>query len=249
MRVLTYNVWFESHAFADRFEAVSEILRLSDADFICLQEVLPEFARGLRSLPWVKRQYSMSDPTGISCAPYGVLMLVRKDLKPRFKLHPLPTEMDRKLLTAACRVDGRDLTVATVHLESLDCPETREQQLEIIARIIRGDAILAGDFNFCSYRNYDSGLPLENDRLVRVLPGFVDVWTALRGSEPGYTYDSEVNKMIRMPRPDPQMRYDRVLACGVRATRIELVGDKPIDRAGTLFPSDHFGLCAEFAPA
>jgi len=42
------------------------------------------------------------------------------------------------------------------------------------------------------------------------------------------------------------MRYDRVLAAGLTPTAIKLIGTEPIDTDRHLFPSDHFGLLAEF---
>ena len=71
---------------------------------------------------------------------------------------------------------------------------------------------------------------LDNACLAACLPGFVDVWPALRPAEPGYTFDSAANEML--PRYE-QMRYDRLMARlpsaarGWRPAAVELVGAAP----------------------
>lgn len=76
--------------------------------------------------------------------------------------------------------------------------------------------ILAGDFNFCSYRNFVPSLPLENDDLSVCLPGWLDVWQALKDAsqEPGYTFDTELNAFTEAMGCGryERMRYDRVMA-------------------------------------
>jgi endonuclease/exonuclease/phosphatase family metal-dependent hydrolase len=123
--------------------------------------------------------------------------------------------------------------------------ETRADQLaEIFPRLraLGPDAVLTGDFNFCS-----SSLA-ENANLD---PGFVDLWPALRGGAPGYTEDTGVNTMLaNKDGGDKTVRYDRILlrsAGGVWKPRsIELLGTSPIAPASPdVFPSDHFGLVAE----
>jgi tyrosyl-DNA phosphodiesterase 2 len=117
-------------------------------------------------------------------------------------------------------------------------------------------AILVGDFNFDSTRNFNEGgdylgyicalvilTRLENEVLVEILPQYVDTWPLLHPNDKGYTYDSEVNSVIKHYE---QMRYDRVM---IRSktwvpTHISLLGNQPIKT--NLFPSDHFGLCATF---
>jgi hypothetical protein len=83
----------------------------------------------------------------------------------------------------------------------------------------------------------------------------------------GFTFDGTRNTLIGMPRPDPQMRYDRVLWRGAgreeqqqqeqikgsmatvagggwKPRDMRLVGTKTVE--GGLFLSDHFGLLAKF---
>ena len=58
-------------------------------------------------------------------------------------------------------------------------------------------------------------------------------------TNPVYTFDSGVNKMIRQ---DEQMRYDRIIvSCPqMQPTFIQMVGTSEIE--DRVWPSDHFGL-------
>eukprot|EP00668_Euglena_longa_P042762 GGOE01056614.1.p2 GENE.GGOE01056614.1~~GGOE01056614.1.p2 ORF type:complete len:112 (+),score=23.39 GGOE01056614.1:425-760(+) len=90
-------------------------------------------------------------------------------------------------------------------------------------------AVLCGDFNFDAERNYRGDGPLENAALALTLPGYTDVWPALRGGEKGFTYDSRANPTISHHQ---QMRYDRVCCKGGELVpkSIEMVGTNPLNR-------------------
>jgi endonuclease/exonuclease/phosphatase family metal-dependent hydrolase len=108
--------------------------------------------------------------------------------------------MDRHLLTARCiiGVPNQYINIGNVHLESLNNARTREEQLGICDTILpSGKSILVGDFNFCSERNYDGSLPLENDCLSRTMPSYEDLWRKLKPEEKGFTFDSTANKMLK----------------------------------------------------
>lgn len=242
----------------------------------CFQEALPPFIDHFRQQAWTQH-YQFSDYQGIiayisefndlNCCvdftgktvrPYGVFMLVRKTLVPTFAFHDFPTGMDRKLLVADLNLDmGQTFQVGTVHLESLlGNPELRGQQLEISNRVLRASnsAILCGDFNCCSYRNYSKKAPrLENSHLPTRLPGYTDVWEDMYPAsvdrdrqlpsteeirtgissgadtivDPGFTFDSETNPMLHSYE---QMRYDRIMLRSRRwqAVDIQILGRDPI---------------------
>lgn len=132
--------------------------------------------------------------------------------------------------------------------------------------------------SFCSECNYDQSAAaaeqtLENDVLASALPDFQDLWPTLKPggkAREGFTFDGTINELIEMPRPDPQMRYDRVLFKTSksderdskdgeeeqrwRPTDIELLGRTPVileegdgSRRRSQFLSDHFGLLAHFS--
>lgn len=60
LKFLSYNVWFEQHNFYERAEALNKIFEESNADFICLQEVINDFYNELIKKEYVKRNYFIS---------------------------------------------------------------------------------------------------------------------------------------------------------------------------------------------
>ncbi len=213
---------------------------------------------------------------GSSFRGYGVMMLVKREILQGFQFFDFPTNMGRKLLVANILLNNSiQVDVGTVHLESLGYPQIRRQQLEICASAMsKKNSILCGDFNFCSWANYRPPHdPLENLVLQETIPDYSDIWLELRPGERGYTFNSEINEMIEQTE---LMRYDRVMyrvseGGDLKASQINIIGDRPISTSSSttatafsspvkptalkaligkkvvrVFPSDHFGLIADF---
>jgi len=247
---ITFNVWFDNICFDQRFDEICRIILHHSPDVVCLQEVLPSFVKKLSNVDWVQKHYIVSDTSGDTVDPYGVMILSRIPLT-NLKFHELPTYMSRRALIAEFIIHGETLKVATVHLESLNSGEFRKQQLEIIHKLVSDspNALIMGDFNFDSERNYHEGtLPLENDSMKEICSNYQDLWSHLRPGEEGKTFDSEINTIIRSK--FERMRYDRILFRSTnqkwKASEIQLIGTDPIFvNSVKMFPSDHFGLFAE----
>ena len=100
--------------------------------------------------------------------------------------------------------------------------------------------MLMGDFNFCARRSTEENAHID--------PDYRDMWTALRGDDPGYTEDTDINLMrLEKTQKHKQVRFDRMLVRsstpGWRPASIELLGTKSISsKLPNVFPSDHFGL-------
>jgi len=160
-----------------------------------------------------------------------------------------------------------------VHLESLNFAPQRKYQIKECAKELEryersSDTMLMGDFNFCSYRNFDKySKPLENDNLKNHIPQYVDLWAQIHPERKGYTFDSERNPIIIK---FERMRYDRIMhkSQSFKAKDIFLYGThtvklsskKPEKLKGEGIPhslllpdtiplSDHFGLAAFFVPS
>lgn len=244
LRCATWNVWFGGYHFAERAEALLRILRRTDADLIALQEVTPGFLGILTGESWVQRVYELSDATGATLGRYGVLLLSRLPIR-EVRLMELPSEMGRALVIADVETHRGMLRIGTVHLESLKPNAAiRARQLSLIFPELKKapQSLLMGDFNFCSTWE-------ENDQLD---PSFSDVWQQLRPAEPGYTEDTDINLMTYNDKgKEKRVRFDRILLHsaekGWQPSNVRLLGTEPITPdQPEVFPSDHFGLVADF---
>jgi len=232
LRLVTWNVYFGGHMFEERGRGLLAELGRRRPDVAVLQEVTPELLDRIARARWVRDAYQLSDVDGRTIGDYGVLVLSRLPIR-KLSVHELPTAMGRRLVIAEL---GCGLTIATVHLESLDEADARTAQLAIVQRALRdaGDAVVAGDLNFAPGAVEETAIE----------PGWLDAWPALRGAEPGYTVDTDRNAMrAQLKSTVTHKRIDRVLVRSTRwrATAIDLIGTAAIDVDET-FVSDHFGL-------
>lgn len=239
LRVISFNVWFDSFYFEDRLDALVKILLSSGGDVVCLQEVTRRFETALRASKIVSGIYELS-PFAIN--PYGVMILARKTLAPTFREVPFPSEMWRKLLI--CELGSSEggggtglppwlqgSAVATVHLESLDTASYRRRQLQVSSKELgtySGRCVLCGDFNFDDTQERGEwrqegalgksaaatparSTPLENEVLLEVFgESFADQWPLLRPGERGATFDGGTNPQC-VRDPLEIMRYDRMM--------------------------------------
>jgi len=239
--LVTYNVWFDEFLWRERFATLLGIVRDCDPDLIALQEVTPRHLQVLLSDSWVRREFRLSDITGETLQPHGVLLLSRVPLR-GLGLRVLPSNKNRKLLVAELGMGVRSACVGNLHLESSASATTlRLAQLDEVLPTLQGapHRLLMGDFNFD---------PAQKDEQARVDEHYRDLWGELRGGEPGYTEDTDINRMRLLHKNQPkQVRFDRIL---LRSSRpgwepesIEMIGTRPIaeDRP-EVFSSDHFGL-------
>ena len=199
VRVLTWNVWFGAHMFEERRAALLVDLERRKPDVICLQEVTKELLDVLLETKWVRSAYTVSDLELFQT--YDVAILSRLPIR-KLSTLPLPTQMGRRLLVVelAC-----GLTIGTVHLESMkQSTQPRASQLRLIQPALAelGDAVLCGDMNF---------QPTDEIETAALDPAFLDVWPAIRPDDPGYTADSQVNRMRFSLKPAmSRKRIDRV---------------------------------------
>jgi tyrosyl-DNA phosphodiesterase 2 len=238
----TFNVWFGEYELSARCDALLGLLRDCGADIIALQEVTAPFLERMLAQSWVRRDFVISDATGATFPDYGVVLLSRVPVH-RFELYDLPTTMSRKLVLCRLAAGALNLDVGAVHLESLkEFGMYREEQLRAIFRILepRENAVLLGDFNFCS--SWDEN-ELIDDR-------YSDLWPLLHPDDPGWTVDGESNAMRpALGKSGKQVRFDRILvrakSGSLQVQSIRLLGTAPVSPdLPEVFPSDHFGLVA-----
>ncbi len=233
LRLITWNICFSSKLQEARYAQILAQTKGSNPDICCFQECIPEFV-GLMSVDnfWFDN-YDFSDldfgPSG-----YGTMVLAKKYLEFQFKSYDLTSRMGRKLVVGT----NLDLTVGSVHLESLDSRDVRTIQLEEIAGLLKSfgspSTVLCGDFNFCSKSNYlNIQEGLENLNLTKFLPNYQDI-------DSEATWVSSNNKR--------SFRFDRVLINSkyLSPQKINLIGTNPIPGFAQTYPSDHKGIFVSF---
>ncbi|MEQ8756684.1 MAG: endonuclease/exonuclease/phosphatase family protein [Coleofasciculus sp. G1-WW12-02] len=241
LTLVTYNIWFSDYYRQQRHEAILKLIQDCDADAIALQEVTPTSLKLILKQDWVRNNYYLSDTTGKTVNPYGVLLLSKLPIH-RLFFCDLISQMSRKFLCAQLQINGQHFNIATVHLESKKkFASIRAIQLADIFPLLEhaDHAVLMGDFNFCS--SWEN----ENRNLD---PRYQDMWAVLRGDEPGYTEDTDINLMrLQQKQKHKKVRFDRILlhsdSPGWQPQSIERLGLTPLSPdCPSVFPSDHFGL-------
>lgn len=239
LRVVTWNVWFNKWQRELRQRILWRELERLQPDVVCLQEVVPEHFNGPELRALRDRGWWICERT---IRGYDVLVATRRPVLDCERM-PLPSTMGRELLMI--RIDTRPvLTVATVHLESTPrMTNARCRQLGDIHTRLAGEpeVLLVGDMNF----------PAGDRPEAACLPGWTDIWGALRPEDPGFTVDTDVNMMRRLMKTgDKRERIDRAFLRGDRwqSRRIDRLGTSPLPDDPDdpyLFVSDHFGLCVD----
>lgn len=167
----------------------------------------------------------------------------------RYPLQGTTVTLRRGYCLVDVTVENAELTVATVHLESVDADVRLQQAEELLTDLpTDGPVVLAGDIN--------SGPASTEDSYALLTESFDDVHASIRPAADGYTccHDADLrNEPSRLSR-----RIDVVLARGdLEPTAVERVGADPDSRVtaevdgetARLWPSDHAGVVATLEAA
>jgi endonuclease/exonuclease/phosphatase family metal-dependent hydrolase len=145
----------------------------------------------------------------------------------------------RGYVYADATLSGRAFRVATTHLESFDDTSQVAQGEELGKRLAAGKTptVLLGDLNS---RADGTGTPTHANLLAL---GFNDAWTQAHPNDVGLSCCHGDD--LRDVGGPFYSRIDYVLLKnGFRAVAAGIVGQKPSDRVGGLWPSDHAGVWA-----
>jgi endonuclease/exonuclease/phosphatase family metal-dependent hydrolase len=145
----------------------------------------------------------------------------------------------RGYIYADATLSGRAFRVATTHLESFDDTSQVAQGEELGKRLAAGKipTVLLGDLNS---RADGTGTPTHANLLAL---GFKDAWTQAHPNDVGLSC-CHGDDLRDLGGPF-YSRIDYVLLKnGFRAVAAGIVGQKPSDRIGGLWPSDHAGVWA-----
>jgi len=245
--LLTCNVLAEDRSLVNspRIDALLKLLQHSTADIIVLQEVTPWFLNRLQNAEWT-RPYNFTVNKGYPFAPGGLHIMAKFPIANTVS-RALPSSIQgRGVLVLDLAIDGRQLAVATVHLDSfLKSGPIRAKQLDTVWKLLKSapNAILAGDYNF------GDGEQPETRHLD---PRYIDAWTTHHPNQPGYTWNMEQNILAKTGafKGEESRRLDRLMIRSNHwhATSITIIGNTPLKGTPNQFPSDHFGLLTTIAP-
>jgi endonuclease/exonuclease/phosphatase family metal-dependent hydrolase len=136
-------------------------------------------------------------------------------------------------------ISGRAFRVATTHLESFSDTSQVAQGVELgeVLSAVKVPTILLGDLNS---RADGTGTPTHANLLAL---GFKDAWTEVHPADAGLSCCHGDD--LRQVGGPFYSRIDYVLLKnGFRAVAAGIVGQKPSERIGGLWPSDHAGVWA-----
>ena len=240
LRVMTYNIYgarATSPANAADLDAIAEVIRRQNPDFVTLNEVDVFTNRTGKDVHQARdlaeklgMEWHFSKAIDRDGGEYGDAVLSKYPIleKRSYRL-PCAAEQpgeDRSLCVIRVQIDGKDLYVASTHLDHLSGDASRLVQATEIRRIrdteLEGDLILCGDLN---------AIPSSN--VIATMTSFL----TNTGPIDQYTYPSD----------DPSRKIDYIMYApiehfGVQNCQVVSRGDQQV---GGVDASDHRPVIAD----
>ena len=240
LRVMTYNIYgarATSPANAADLDALAEVIRRQDPDFVTLNEVDVFTNRTGKDVHQARdlaeklgMEWHFSKAIDRDGGEYGDAVLSKYPIleKRSYRL-PCAAEQpgeDRALCVIRVQIDGKDLYVASTHLDHLSGDASRLVQATEIRRIrdteLEGDLILCGDLN---------AIPSSN--VIATMTSFL----TNTGPIDQYTFPSD----------DPSRKIDYIMYApiehfGVQNCQVVSRGDQQV---GGVDASDHRPVIAD----
>ena len=240
LRVMTYNIYgarATSPANAADLDALAEVIRRQDPDFVTLNEVDVFTDRTGKDVHQARdlaeklgMEWHFSKAIDRDGGEYGDAVLSKYPiLETRSYRLPCAAEQpgeDRSLCVIRVQIDGKDLYVASTHLDHLSGDASRLVQATEIRRIrdteLEGDLILCGDLN---------AIPSSN--VIATMTSFL----TNTGPIDQYTFPSD----------DPSRKIDYIMYApiehfGVQNCQVVSRGDQQV---GGVDASDHRPVIAD----
>lgn len=240
LRVMTYNIYgarATSPANAADLDAIAEVIRRQNPDFVTLNEVDVFTDRTGKDVHQARdlaeklgMEWHFSKAIDRDGGEYGDAVLSKYPIleKRSYRL-PCAAEQpgeDRSLCVIRVQIDGKDLYVASTHLDHLSGDASRLVQATEIRRIrdteLEGDLILCGDLN---------AIPSSN--VIATMTSFL----TNTGPIDQYTFPSD----------DPSRKIDYIMYApiehfGVQNCQVVSRGDQQV---GGVDASDHRPVIAD----
>src|SRR5262245_3048994 len=261
LRIATWNLWWRFGPWESRQPAIEETMRRVDADVWCLQEVYAtrDGDNQVERLAEVLGGYHVAHASRFDLAEFeqsfGNAVLSRWPITGS-EMRPLPAPDGLDELRCVLRADVAapryPLGLFVTRLNGrVYQGHVRQAQVRGICEFVTETRdrrefppVLCGDFN-----------AVPDAEEIRMLTGrttvpvpklvFIDAWGAA-GEGPGTTWDNRNDFAAEDFEPDGRIDfvvvgYQRDVGVG-HVERAGLGGDEPV---GGVWPSDHFGVCAE----
>lgn len=243
IKVLTLNLRYTANRWQERFPMIVDLLHAEQADFIGLQEV----ALKVQQAHLIQGALNYLNPD----SPYK-LRVADDTFEPAILANAILSrypvveheriglpENFRIAQRIVVRVKDKIINIANTHLhhkpyrdESIRLPQMKAI-VDWLDQQSCSDTILMGDFN---------ARP-ESKTITHAQQSFQSAYQVINGCEPDYTFPTPLIDKDFKPRT-----IDYIFFRGkhITATASWLVGNQPHPNDTSLYPSDHFGVCARF---
>ena len=231
MKLLTYNIWFDSYYMEERMIAICQIILEKDVDFVALQEVTKKSLYFLHYFLDGKYYFSKDK---IDKEYDDIILSKHKIIEYYHKKFPI-TYMDREYNYIISEIDGKIIKIVNIHLESDYWHSYKYQQLKYIFDQIKDEdnVFIMGDTNIP-----DTKIGNKIKLPFNMKDAWIDDGQKI---EIKYTYDYLRNSCIK---GKYRSRIDRVfMKNNWNINKFELIGTKEI--IDKIYPSDHFGIYLE----
>lgn len=243
IKIITLNLRFTSDRWQERFPMIVNLLHAEQPDFVGLQEV----ALKVQQVHLIQGALNYLNPD----KPYK-LRVADDTFQPPILANAILSrypiaEHERLCLPENFRIAQRVvihihetvLNIANTHLhhkpyndESIRLPQMKAV-VDWLNQQVCDDIILMGDFN---------ARP-ESETIDYAKRSFQSAYMAIHGNEPDKTFPTPLINNNFKPRAIDYIFYSTDT---LKVTHANLVGNQPHPDDVTLYPSDHFGVCAEF---
>ena len=249
MKIATFNLRHHADRWEERFQLVVETLLATGADLIGLQEVslklgpknqaeiIAEAMNGRLD----RKEYSVcfKEARGYSKGKEGIAILSKIPVL-EVKSVALP-KLWRVAQMAKVMVNGQEIGFVNTHLhhEPLHSEEVRYPQAEYVMNWALSQAypcIIVGDFNA---QPYSSTIEMMKDN-------YSSAFESLHGKEPEFTWPTPLVGGTVSADETEMIDYVFFNPTFFNVVNCKLIGNAPPPEDTTLYPSDHFGVFAEF---
>lgn len=244
---VSYNIWFDSLLNLERLISLVHNISLVDPDVICLQEVKKDI---YEILICELKHYKYHWPKKINYE-YGSVTFSKYPISKCAEYNFENSTMGRSLIITKIdypynkiendeySIENVGIVVVNTHFESLfkSVNHVKYEQYNITKNILENlydeykKVILCADTNL---------LVSEEDKFIK----WNDAWIKKGNDGNKYTYDWNSNIYLKFKKYKLRSRIDRIL---YKMNNCELLRFDIIKAEnGTIEPSDHFGVYAEF---